>query len=178
MADYDEHRSYALDHLAPDSLTDAEFVQQHGMIGPRGEVRVPPMATDDPCKMRDYLDSLRVHGHQPGEVTRVTIGRGHYIAGRFVSPERPAPAGSRAAAEGRPIPSHERIALMATDGRNVVPASYRRSSRVHYVTADGQRWFVSGWSADGDVMWLDKVDAGWVDHDGWRFAPYREVPMV
>ena len=53
--------------------------------------------------MLEYLASIRKHGHTPEAIGDVTIGRTVYAAGRFVSPEREAPVGSRAEREGRKI---------------------------------------------------------------------------
>jgi hypothetical protein len=118
--------------------------------------------------MLEYLAGLRRYGHTPEYIGEVTIGRTVYAAGRFVSPEREAPAGSRAALEGRSIPAETRIALMPmyrTDWvtrdsvgptPNLLPASYVRDNNTLYVL-DGQEWYIGGWSGDKTTLWLHQV---------------------
>ena len=118
--------------------------------------------------MLEYLASLRKHGHRPVHIGEVVIGKTHYAAGDFVSPERDAPAGSRAAREGRKIPSEHRIALMPMYRSDwvthnstgptpkLLPASYLRSSNVVYIL-DGEEWYINGWNDKDGVLWLNRV---------------------
>lgn len=131
--------------------------------------------------MLEYLASLRKYGHTPECIGDVTIGRTVYAAGRFVSPEREAPEGSRAAREGRNIPAETRIALMPIYSaiarypvHAVLPASYRKGSV--YVDASGTEWFISGWNERDGVLWLNQV--GDYQIDAYRprtSAPYPRM---
>jgi hypothetical protein len=130
--------------------------------------------------MLEYLAGLRKYGHTPLRIGTVTIGRTVYAAGQFTSPEREAPAGSRAALEGRNIPAETRMALMpiyrtdhVTRGSvgpvpNLLPASYVRSHSTIYV-AGPHTWFISGWHERDNVLWLNPA--------GYMFAHYRRVSI-
>lgn len=137
--------------------------------------------------MLEYLASLRQYGHKPEYIGDVTIGRTVYAAGRFVSPPREAPAGSRASLEGRNIPAETRIALMPmyrTDKVTynstgptpaLLPASYRRGAV--YVDNEGQEWAISGWNDRHGVLWLNKVTHPEVYTHDRTGEPYRRMPI-
>lgn len=136
--------------------------------------------------MLEYLASLRQYGHTPEYIGDVTIGRTVYAAGRFVSPEREALGGSRAAREGRNTPAETRIALMpiyrtdwvtrdsAGPTPPLLPASYRKGSV--YVDASGTEWFISGWNERDGVLWLNQVGDYRIDAYRQRTdAPYPRM---
>lgn len=59
-----------------DTLTDVDFVAQHGMIGPRGEVRVPPGAIDaDPAsdEQRERYDAAIAAGASEDEAVEAAV---------------------------------------------------------------------------------------------------------
>ena len=136
--------------------------------------------------MLEYLASLRRYGHTPEYIGDVTIGRTVYAAGRFVSPERDAPAGSRAAAEGRKIPAETRIALLpmyrtdwvtynsAGPTPALLPASHKRHTV--YVDAHSTQWFISGWNDRDGVLWLSQV--GDFDIDSGRQRSHKPYPRM
>lgn len=114
-----------------------------------------------------YLDSLRAHGHTPGRIGTVRIGRTTYAAGEFITPERDISPSCRAYAEGqRKIPAETRIALLSTADR-VLPPSHDRGTV--YVDASGQEWYVIGWHTEKRIFWLGHVD----DEDGTIFRHDR-----
>lgn len=137
--------------------------------------------------MIEYLASLRRYGHTPESIGDVTIGRTVYAAGCFVSPERDAPAGSKAAREGRKMESETRIVLMPmyrTDWvtwnsvgptPSLLPASHRDG--VVYVDAYGQEWFVSGWNERDGVLWLDRVTHPGAHVHDRTGTPYRRMSI-
>jgi hypothetical protein len=141
--------------------------------------------------MLEYLADLRRYGHEPTSIGTVRIGRTVYCVGEFVTPERPAPAGSRAAAEGRPVPSETRRVIspmyrtdwVTRDSAGPVPAAlpaaYRHAPNLTiFEDAAGALWYVAGWSnpARGDWVWLNRAE--WMNGAPGYDEPRRVVQMV
>lgn len=134
----------------------------------------------------EYLAGLRQYGHTPEYIGYVTIGRTVYSAGRFVSPERPAPSGSRAAREGRTIPAETRIVLrpiyrtdwVRHDSAGPVPALLPASAKRHTVYVDnyGTEWFIAGWNDREGCLWLSPV--GEFDIDYGRTRSDKPFPRM
>jgi hypothetical protein len=138
--------------------------------------------------MLEYLASLRQYGHTPEYIGEVTIGRTVYAAGRFVSPERDAPEGSRAAREGRSIPAETRIALkpiyrtdwVTWNSAGPTPPLLPPSAKRHAVYVDnyGMEWFIAGWNERDDVLWLNPVGDFDIDYGRQRSdKPYPRMPI-
>lgn len=87
----------------------------------------------------DLVTWLEKNGCYEVEPVRVKIGRLTYEGARYKQ-DRTAPAGSRAALEGRADYTAEALYLLGP-----LPAAYQRTSRVCFTGVDEREWYVSGW---------------------------------
>ena len=116
--------------------------------------------------MLEYLASLRQHGCSPQNIGTVTIGRTVYAAGSFLQD------GQKRIAL---MPIYRTDKVTASDvgpTPDLLPASYRRSSRTIFVTFDSF-FYISGWNKREGVLWLNMM----ARDDSWMLANHRGQPM-